>query len=1500
MKRFSPVIRLFVSSTFSDLINERNALQELVFPKLEQLCEKNGFQFQAIDLRWGVSSEAGLDHRTMRICVDELQRAQKISPRPNFLILLGNRYGWRPLPEEISVDEFHVLENAAKQVETTTCKPVLTDLHAWYRKDENEIPPVYLLQSRQQQLTDAKDYTEDATWNETQAILWKIINHAQPQEKLIGRFDVTTLGNDSPPAIVRFQASATEQEIWYGALRIPDAHEHVLAFFRQIGNIDDFSEPIQLKDYVDLESSGKIDAALGAEQVRLKKSLRLRLGEKNIFTSAAQLFPACDVQDKPTIKITTDHLAQLCANVEDRLMQIVESQIEEYWNNTKQDSAERFAHELKIEQDEHERFGHEWGGANSFVGRENELNTILDYLQNDSPWPLVVHGTSGCGKTALLARAAQIHKSNARDQRSQVILRFIGVTPRSSNIRLLLGSLCQELRLRYPCQDKLPIEAKALSEELQVHLRSATQEQPLILFLDALDQLSNTDNGLLLDWIPIAQLPDHVKLVISCLSGRSKDDPASQPYTEFMRRQLPAQNKMNLDVLSENDARMLLFDRWLPHAERMVTHVQQERIERHLKSGECRQPMYLKLLFEEIRLWHSYDTESKLGESVSAILSQLIERLRQPTNHGLLVVRVLGYLTASRHGLTENEILEVLFADHDWKTEFNNAPEKTHHELPASAKRIPIAIWSRLRFDLAPYLTERAAPDANVLTFYHRQVAEWAEEHFLKKSDQNRDSHLRLAAYFRNRAEPLKDGFFTNDNRALTELLFHLVSNGQQDSTLKLMVDLRYLDARCSAGSVLELLDDYNLLENMNNELSESLRAFFHLHMQCLEKFPTSFFSLIHHEGPPLARTIAEQLVTQHLWKKPWLRTTEISLPLCQNAPKQQATMEPIGKWEFKRSCAVALACEPLIVFRLKRLGEIVIVDLNLLVELPQIISVRSIRPLAIFTNDDASHLVIAYENGEADVIALVWTSAGELSSQSGVTTIRYLIPELDTPVMTWHGNELLYQQDEQVLIRMNFDDLTSAPRRCELPHVADGELSCIVTIDECVIVSIRQGSSGKIACIGTSCGETVVFRQGTQALQVCACENSTIAVVWSDRQLCIYDTNLQLTLLSEVKLDNNATQLTWLNGFFLWFSSFGECHVWCPAEGPPYHTRLANNIISAYHTIGQIKALKAGTIIAVTDVGATSFRISFEGSSTDHALYAVFEPKEGQILAIQKRDDGAWLIDLAQHLETFLIKKDIRLHPECDSNGQYLLLSTSNDSVRIALDKHCVEPANLPKAINFVAGDPHGGFWLADRMGRIYRINDDGRCSIAATIPFNGVRNMSIRCIQNTIILSGVCESHQESGEDMAHAMLFYKRLESGGLELYGERIFKRSEGHIEAFDYTGVQSRLVVAIRKIEGFTHAFRIGTIEQFLDGTELLVPRPNTINIERLRISTDGEILQILCSDGAFIVMSLEKMHVEGILQPTISFTDMTHGYCTAPFTLLVAGQTKLFSYNLEK
>jgi hypothetical protein len=57
--------RIFVSSTFSDLKEERNALQSGVLPRLRERCTGHESRFQAIDLRCGVREEAGLDQAAL-------------------------------------------------------------------------------------------------------------------------------------------------------------------------------------------------------------------------------------------------------------------------------------------------------------------------------------------------------------------------------------------------------------------------------------------------------------------------------------------------------------------------------------------------------------------------------------------------------------------------------------------------------------------------------------------------------------------------------------------------------------------------------------------------------------------------------------------------------------------------------------------------------------------------------------------------------------------------------------------------------------------------------------------------------------------------------------------------------------------------------------------------------------------------------------------------------------------------------------------------------------------------------------------------------------------------------------------------------------------------------------------------------------------------------------------------------------------------------------------
>jgi hypothetical protein len=74
MARRNLTFRVFVSSTFSDLKAERNALQERAFPGLRAYCQEKGARFQVIDLRWAVTEEETKHGKVLEVCLDEIER----------------------------------------------------------------------------------------------------------------------------------------------------------------------------------------------------------------------------------------------------------------------------------------------------------------------------------------------------------------------------------------------------------------------------------------------------------------------------------------------------------------------------------------------------------------------------------------------------------------------------------------------------------------------------------------------------------------------------------------------------------------------------------------------------------------------------------------------------------------------------------------------------------------------------------------------------------------------------------------------------------------------------------------------------------------------------------------------------------------------------------------------------------------------------------------------------------------------------------------------------------------------------------------------------------------------------------------------------------------------------------------------------------------------------------------------------------------------------------
>lgn len=92
-------IRVFVSSTFRDMMQERDVLMTHTWPALRRICAERHVELVEVDLRWGISEQQSTRKETLKLCLDEIHAS-----RPFFIGLLGERYGWVPGEEVFTND----------------------------------------------------------------------------------------------------------------------------------------------------------------------------------------------------------------------------------------------------------------------------------------------------------------------------------------------------------------------------------------------------------------------------------------------------------------------------------------------------------------------------------------------------------------------------------------------------------------------------------------------------------------------------------------------------------------------------------------------------------------------------------------------------------------------------------------------------------------------------------------------------------------------------------------------------------------------------------------------------------------------------------------------------------------------------------------------------------------------------------------------------------------------------------------------------------------------------------------------------------------------------------------------------------------------------------------------------------------------------------------------------------------------------------------------------
>ncbi|XP_069134939.1 NACHT domain- and WD repeat-containing protein 1-like [Argopecten irradians] len=793
------IVRIFTSSTFTDTKFERNTWMNDAYPRVKAFCQARGYEFQVVDMRWGVRDEASDDHSTTDLCLKELDMCQKLSTGPNFVSLLSHKYGYRSLPKVIEAEEFDKVFHAVKSDKAKDL------LRKWYLRDSNAVPPVYLLCSISNHLPDSvsrdKEVSKKAKqiWWEESEVMQEALKSAA--EEALGEVEAK-----------KYIISVTEKEIEMGLLSV-DKHrvESGCAWFRRnIKDIESVEPNYQLSRYMEcLGDEETVKLAQGLLTDLKDRKMKNHLPSDNIISYTV---PWSDKGINPELSEHQVYLKQMSEDFVQKMMTMITKGIEERLSEDRSDP-------LETECLQHIQFCQE--KCKNFHGREATLQAIQDYLTRQNTKPLVVHGQSGCGKTSIMAKAAALAPSYYTQDQSKpaVIIRFIGTSPDSSNILSLLISVTKQIYTLYNINKHIPEDIKLLVKTFKFAIGLAKDVRPLVIILDSLDQLDQSNNGRTLNWLP-AKLPDNVKVIVSTL-----EEDVYECFPALQREIKTPENFVAVPVLNKEAVDNIVRS-WLTASGRTLTTWQWDTLTNAFDT--CPIPLYLKLSFDQAQKWTSFTNpddirlQSTVRDSIDLLFSQL------EVKHGkILVSHALGYLTTATNGLSEAELEDILSCD-------DVVLNDVYVYWTPPVRRLPPLLLVRLRTDLQEYVVERGADDVRVFYWYHRQFIQAARLRYCGEQD-IQNLHQALADFFSGKwsngnkkpctdrsgnsgledrhssTQPLKHGDKFN-LRKLNNLPFHLtMAKNLEELKDQCLLRLDFLQTKLLSSSIRNVMADIQL-----------------------------------------------------------------------------------------------------------------------------------------------------------------------------------------------------------------------------------------------------------------------------------------------------------------------------------------------------------------------------------------------------------------------------------------------------------------------------------------------------------------------------------------------------------------------------------------------------------------------------------------------------------------------------------------------------------------
>ena len=285
----------------------------------------------------------------------------------------------------------------------------------------------------------------------------------------------------------------------------------------------------------------------------------------------------------------------------------------------------------------------------NYIRTESNFAAIDEWMEDWEKHQLVITGASGLGKSALVANWVSEKLAAGENLPYKIIYHFVGNGGSLGSHGHVMKALCDEIRDRYGFgADEKEAQADEKALEELVNKVAAEGDKPLLIVLDAINQIIDVDNSKQLNWLPIP--PKNVKILFTTLEE-------DQTMAVFKNRHYPV---LTLQPLTKAQRAEMVAG----YLEIFSKKLQPHQVDRIIADKQCENTLVLKTLLDELVNFGIFEKlDEKIGSylgttSVEDFYSILLQGYE--TDFGeYLVKHILSLITVSRNGLSEEEILAI-------------------------------------------------------------------------------------------------------------------------------------------------------------------------------------------------------------------------------------------------------------------------------------------------------------------------------------------------------------------------------------------------------------------------------------------------------------------------------------------------------------------------------------------------------------------------------------------------------------------------------------------------------------------------------------------------------------------------------------------------------------------------------------------------------------------------------------------------------------------------